>query len=395
MEIKNLKKFLIDEGVQPINQVVMECSSMFYYPADQQTSMKFAAIKKAFEFHYKHNAFYQNYCKQMGNITPELIQTFEDLHKIPVLPTSFFQEGKSEAMLTLPIEYKQLEFHAEGVRGRHGVAYRDSVSNEYAIIGLYLLFEEIMDLRQMGSPAALFLTPSIVDAPNLGMLRALAILNSIFTVQEYAMDNGQLNFVKAAEFLKKWDGQLPIFIIGPPFIVNFFIEYLKANKIKFDLDKNARIMTAGGWKRHTGQIISKDELTQKICDTFGVDQSQYRDLFGLIELNQFSMECSSHHKHVPPFCEIFIKDLNDPTKLCDDGKEGLVTILDPTVLTYPGFVQTPDVGIVQHNYECACGRTSTIINIIGREQRAEDINCSVTLDKFLEGKSEKLKYSYD
>ena len=394
MKITNLKKFMIEEGVNAIDKIVMESSSMFYYSIEAQTEMKFNAIKKAFEFHYKHSDFYKTYCRESGNITPDDIQSYNDLSKIPVIPNSFFQEGRSEAMLSLPLEFKQLEFHTEGVQGRHGVAYRDSVSNEYAIIGLHLLFEELMDLRQMGSPAALFLTPSIADAPNLGMLRALAILNSIFTVQTYAMENNQFDFVKASEFIKKWEGQLPIFIIGPPFIVNFFIEFLKANKIKFNLNENARIMTAGGWKRSTGQIVSKDDLTQKICDTFGVKSSQYRDLFGLIELNQFSMECWAHKKHIPPFCEFFIKDLNDPSKVCEDGKEGFVTILDPTVLTYPGFIRTPDVGTVYHNYHCECGRTSSIINIIGREQKAEDINCSITLDKYLEGKSEKLKHSY-
>ena len=282
MKITNLKKFMIEEGVNAIDKIVMESSSMFYYSIEAQTEMKFNAIKKAFEFHYKHSDFYKTYCRESGNITPDDIQSYNDLSKIPVIPNSFFQEGRSEAMLSLPLEFKQLEFHTEGVQGRHGVAYRDSVSNEYAIIGLHLLFEELMDLRQMGSPAALFLTPSIADAPNLGMLRALAILNSIFTVQTYAMENNQFDFVKASEFIKKWEGQLPIFIIGPPFIVNFFIEFLKANKIKFNLNENARIMTAGGWKRSTGQIVSKDDLTQKICDTFGVKSSQYRDLFGLI-----------------------------------------------------------------------------------------------------------------
>ena len=395
MEINNLKKFFVDEGLNVINHIVMESSSMFYYSIENQTVMKFKAIKKAFEFHYKYNDFYRTYCKESGNITPDNILTFNDLPKIPVIPNNLFKAGKVDAMLTLPLEYKQLEFHTEGVQGYHGLAYRDSVSNEYAIIGLYLLYVELMDLRKVGSPAALFLTPSLADAPNLGMLRALAVLNSIFTAQAYAMENNQFNFDLAIKFIKKWDGQLPIFIIGPPFIVSFFIEYLKANNIKFNLGENARIMTAGGWKRHTGQIISKDELTQKICDTFGIKPTQYRDLFGLIELNQFSMECAFHKKHIPPFCEFFIKDLNDTSKVCEDGKEGMVTILDPTVLTYPGFISTPDVGIVNHNYACECGRTSSIINIVGRAHKAEDVNCSITLDKFLQGKSETLNHSYN
>jgi long-chain-fatty-acid---luciferin-component ligase len=212
--------------------------------------------------------------------------------------------------------------------------------------------------------------------------------------QTYIIKDNEFDFARAVNFINEWNGKIPVYIVGPPFIVNFFLEYLKANKITFNLGKTGRVITTGGWKRYTGQIITRDDFIQKCADAFGIKRDQYRDMYGLIELNQLSIECSNHKKHVPPFSEFFIRDLENHTKLCPDGKEGLISIIDPTVMAYPGFLITQDVGVVHHEYKCACGRTSTIMNIIGRAPLAEDINCSITLDQYLSGKTNKLNYSY-
>lgn len=392
--MEHLKKLMIREGINDVSRLAMECSNMFYYSVEEQNKLKYKAIKAAFDFHYKYNDFYNAYCKEAG-FSSDNLNSYADIPNIPLIPIDFFKENKSDVMLSLPMKHKQLEFHSSGTSGNHSVAYRDSISNEHAIVGLFNLYMELLDMRTYASPAGLFLTPSLTSAPNLGMLRALSIMNSFMATQTYIIEGNEFNFKKAVDFIKEWNGTIPIFIVGPPFIVNFFLEYLKANNITFDLGEKGRVITTGGWKRYTGHIIARDDFIQKCIDAFGIKPHQYRDMYGLIELNQLSIECGNHKKHVPPFSEFFIREIDDSNKLCSNGKEGLISIIDPTVMAYPGFLITQDVGVAHHEYECACGRTSTIMNIVGRAPKAEDINCSITLDQYLAGKTEKINHGFN
>lgn len=385
-----MKKFLIEQGVNEIGKVVMDASNMFYYTVDHQQRIKFKAMKKAFEFHYRNNDFYRSYCTTSGNVTPKDLNSYSDLSSIPLIPIEYFKEGKSKVMMSLPQIENQLELHSSGATGNHSVAYRDSVTNEFCIVGLLTMFMELIDMRNIQGAVGLYLTPSVSDAPALGMLRALAILNVFFITQEYIIKGTDFDFKSAVDFLNKWIDKTPPFIVGPPFLVNFFLEYLKANRIKLKLDENSRILTTGGWKRYLGQAMSRGEFNDKCREYLGVEDHQIRDMYGLIELNQLSMECSKCKKHVPPFAEVYTRDLDQPDRLAVKGREGLIAILDPTLLSYPGFILTQDVGLVKHGYECQCGRTGTIINIIGSAPRAEDISCAITLDQYLAGNIKQL-----
>lgn len=389
-----LKKWMISEGVNKIGEFVNDCSYMFYYDTEKQKLKKLEAIKIAFNFHYKNNDFYRNFCKQSGNFTPSDLVDYSDIRKIPLLPASFFKEGKSEKLMSLPMKYKQLEFHTSGVGGSHSTVYRDSITNELSNSGLYHTFFELLDMRYDTSPVIIYFTPSILEAPNLGMLRALSILGSVYADRIYAVENNQFKFKEASDYIAKWNGKLPIYVVGPPFIISFFMEYLKANNKKYDLGESARILTIGGWKRHSGEIISRMDLVAKCKEFLGVKESQHRDSYGLIELNQLSLECSFWKKHIPPFADMYTRDINDLNSAGKDNEPGRVAIIDPTVIAYPGFLLTQDIGIVEHEQECKCGRCGSFIQIIGRAPQAEDINCSITLDQYLEGITTQLKYNY-
>ncbi len=389
---ENIKKWMIDEGVNEIGRIVNDSSYMFYYSPEKQRQIKFTAIKKAFEFHFANNKFYNDFCKNNSGITPSEITQYDDIHSIPLIPISYFEQGKSESMMTVPYKFKQLEFHTSGIGGQHTVAFRDSISNEHATVGLSQMFMELFDMRFEASPAVVYFTPSILEAPNLGMLRALSILGSTYAGCMHAVEKNEFKFREVYDYINSLGMNIPVYLVAPPFILNFFLEYLVANSLKLSLNSGARIITMGGWKRHTGKVILKEDFIRKCENIIGVSPSQIRDTYGSIVLNQLSIECASHSMHVPPFAEMYTRNLNDNSIICKDGELGVLSVLDPTLVTYPGFILTEDVACLKHDYNCLCGRTSTVVEIIGKVPKADANNCSITLDQYLTGVTNKINY---
>lgn len=388
-----LKQIILDNKINRIEQIVNDCSNMFYYPVEDQQKLRLEAIKTAFSFHYNNNAFYRSLC-QKANLTPNDIQSYNDLRLIPLIPIELFNDEKSNAMMSLPLEYKQLELHLSGRSGSHVVAYRDSVSNELAITTISLLFIEMLDMRFHASPIVVYFTPSIVSAPNLGMLRGMGIMGGIYADRFFVVENEDFKFKETTEYIRQWVDKLPIYFVGPPFIINFYIEYLKANNIHLELSENGRIVTIGGWKRHTGDMIIREDFTRKCCNQLGITPDQCRDIYGFIETNQMSIECNKGKKHIPPFIEMYACDLHDISSFVKTETEGAIALLDPTIITYPGFILTRDVGIIRKDILCDCGRKGDIVEIIGRVKRSEDINCAITLDQYLSGVTDTINHGY-
>lgn len=387
---KNLKKWLIDKDINDIGKILSETSSMFYYSLDQQRNMRLNAIKKAFKFHYDNNAFYHEYCVKQG-VSPIDINKYDDLYNIPLIPVEYFEQGYSKEIMTLPYNYKQLEFHETGILGQHAVAYRDSVTNEYSIIGLSQMFMELFDMRLDVSPIVVYFTPSLLEAPNLGMLRALSILGSMYAASVYAIDGKNLKFKEIFDYIVANKNVAPIYIVAPPFVLDLFMDYMQINHLILKLNASARIITSGGWKKNNGQLIFKESLIDKCMSLLGVDRDQIRDTYGIIETNLFAIECKKQEMHISPYVEVYLRDINNNFHLQSDANGiGLLSILDPSMISYPGFVLTQDVALLKYN--CNCERQSAVVQIIGRKPQTTDNNCAITLDRYLSGISSQMKF---
>ena len=61
----------------------------------------------------------------------------------------------------------------------------------------------------------------------------------------------------------------------------------------------------------------------------------------MIESNMLAIECEYHRKHVPPWCYVSIRDINEPAVELEPGKTGGIAILDALNTAYPGFLCCP------------------------------------------------------
>jgi long-chain-fatty-acid---luciferin-component ligase len=129
--------------------------------------------------------------------------------------------------------------------------------------------------------------------------------------------------------------------------------------------------------------MSRENFDAKLQQYLGVKPDHIRDMYGMIESNMLAVECEYHNKHVPPWCYVSIRDVNDPNIELPPGHTGIIGILDALNTAYPGFLLSEDVGEVTVD-DCPCGRGGQTINFRRRTQGAELGCCAVSIERFID-----------
>jgi long-chain-fatty-acid---luciferin-component ligase len=217
----------------------------------------------------------------------------------------------------------------------------------------------------------------------MGMVKVFNMLNGLLDDHSYVVRDYAFDPEEALNYLRRWEGMMTRHVVGPPFLVNRLLRFLELEEIEVELDPDSMVITLGGWKRHTGESISREDFDAKIQRSLGIPPARVRDMYGLIESNMLAVECEHHNKHVPPWCYISIREVTDPTVEVAAGHTGLISILDATNTSYPGFVLSDDVGEIS-DAVCACGRTGQTVSFRRRRQGAELGCCAVSIEKFID-----------
>lgn len=338
-----------------------------------------AVLGDAFRYHFDRNAFFRAQCDAEG-VSPERVVSRADLPKIPLLPVSMFKRPDAHVLLTAALTDIELEIRSTGTGGVPSVARRDTETVTRAVTGI---FGSYRDFFALSKGAGLFLCPSTAETPEMGMVKVFNLLNGVFDDHVYLVKDYAFDPDEALEYLKKWDGEMTRHIVGPPFLINRLLRYLELEEIEVKLDPESMVITLGGWKRYTGESISREDFDGKIERYLGVAPDRIRDMYGMIESNMLAVECEHHRKHVPPWCYVSIRDVTDPSVELPAGQTGGIAILDALNTAYPGFLLSDDVGEVDES-PCPCGRTGQTVSFRRRRQGAELGCCAVSIEKFID-----------
>ena len=349
-------------------------------PTERWEASVTSVVAAVFALHYDRNEFFRAQCEASG-VTPALVGTSRaNLALIPVLPVQMFKQPDAHVLLSVPLTDIELEIRSTGTGGVPSVARRDSETvtrTALAILGQY------RDFFGISNGAGLFLCPSTAEAPEMGMVKVFNLLNGLFDDHVYVVRDYAFDPREAFDYLQRWDGFMTRHIIGPPFLVNRLLRFLEFEDIELKLDPESLVITLGGWKRYTGESISRDDFNAKIERYLGVPHHSVRDMYGLIESNMLAIECVHHRKHVPPWCYVSIRDVNDIAAELAPGGTGAIAILDGLSTSYPGFILTEDIGDVDES-PCPCGRVGQAVTFRRRGQGAELGCCAVSIEKFIE-----------
>ena len=338
-------------------------------------------LREAFEYHFSRNEFFRAQCEANG-VTGEDIATRADLPRIPLLPVSMFKRPDAHVLLTAPLTDIEMEIRSTGTGGVPSVARRDTETVSRALVGILSTYRDFFALSK---GAGLFMCPSTAETPEMGMVKVFNLLNGFFDDHVYVVRDYAFDPEEALEHLNRWEGEMTRHIIGPPFLVNRLLRYLELEDKPLKLDTDSMVITLGGWKRYTGESISREEFDGKIETYLGIAGDRVRDMYGMIESNMLAVECENHRKHVPPWCYVSIRDVSDVDTELPVGSTGLIAILDATNQSYPGFLISDDVGEVDET-PCPCGRNGQTVNFRRRRHGAELGCCAVSIEKFIETK---------
>lgn len=335
-------------------------------------------LRDAAIHHQAGNGFYRAQCDALG-VDPAAISDINDLQDLPLLPVDLFKSPDVKALLTCSLADVETETRSSGTRGVPSVAPRNSETLTLALVGLIGTYREFFSLS---GGAGLFLNPSDPEASEMGLLKDLNILNSVFDYHTDLVADQAFDASEALDHLHRWKGHMTRHIVGPPFLIGRLLRFLERAEINVRLDPYSMIITLGGWKRHTAEAIPDEAFRERCHDLLGVRPENVRDMYGMIESNMLAVECHLHRKHVPPWCYISIREPDHNGKELAPGETGTIAVLDALSTSYPGFLLTDDLGDVETG-TCGCGRTGQVINFRGRGHGGAPGHCPVSIERYL------------
>ena len=422
--------YLPQEEWRVVDHLIYGLEDYNDYDRKEVEDLRLKSIKEAFLHHYKNNLFYNKYCKENG-VSPDDIKNEDDLSKIPMIPDKFFKDYPSENPRELyewlyaisSVDIGNFDFegkklgnflswaekrlngvvnHSSGTTGKFSFMFRDEITSKrmFYASDKTLLFSvaEPEDNAQFIYPGPTkthltlgrwiaegtrifdeqhrhFLTdrPLSIDIMRImaGQIRGVGDKLKLAVIRK-AMEKGQFKLIELLEEMDRKKQQ--VYMLSFPFQIYDLMEKMEEKGIRFNLgESNSVILTGGGWKIHEHKKVSIDEFSNRIEEFFGIPKTNYRDLYGMSEMNGLALDCEYGYKHLSPWIYPMVLDENDEP--LGYGEEGRFAFLDPAANSYPGFIVTGDkVKLLESCPEC--GKEGIVIEgEISRMAGAEAKGC--------------------
>jgi len=385
--ITDLYEQIKKNGFDPLRLFIADVDALYRLPAEEQKALKFCLIRDTVAHHYKNNPYYRALCEEQ-QFVPSDIKEYSDLIKIPLISVSVFKSGDNFKLLSKPLVEIEHEMRSTGTSGIPSVyrrCHQTMTNTAFAVVSNY------RSMFQISTGAGLLLCPSPEDVPEMAMVKIFNFLTGLLDTRYYTLgENYEFNVQKSIDQLSKWKNKFTRHIIGPPFLINRFINYLKQNNIKLKLDSHSLVIMMGGWKRFTGEMISREQLNHDIEVWLGIPTTHVRDMYGMVEANFMAIEDEFNQKHVPPYIHFSVRDPNDLSKEVADGETGQLAILDPLSVSAPVMILTEDLVFLRKD-KSDSWRNSQRIEFVMRTPAAKEFGCcAVNLEKSMDS-NEKAK----
>ena len=279
---------------------------------------------QVFQYQYKYNAFYQQYCSLIGRDALKISQVSD----IPFLPIQFF---KNQILKTGEWGEKTV-FTSSGTTGlttsshyvRDEVFYKTIARTGFA--GFYGAVENY---------CVLGLLPSYLErnGSSLVVMTADFIQHSRYPQSGFFLDElDTLNVV----LNKNKEKNIPTLLIGVTFALLDFIE-----KYKMDFPQLI-IMETGGMKGRRKEMI-RAELHEILRGGFNVPHIHSE--YGMTELFSQGYSKKDGIFYTIPTLKVFGRDINDPLSILPNlGRLTALNIIDLANFDTCSFIATDDLG---------------------------------------------------
>lgn len=349
----------------------------------------FEAVRENCEFHYKNCPEYKKILDSL-NFSPNDLKSYDDIAKIPPIPTLFF---KNHRIYSMPKNKIFLTATSSGTSGKFSEVGFDSKSllNGLKMVLKIFKWRKISTLR----PSHYIILGYRPHKGNNTAVTKTAFGYTFFSPalsRTFALDfkDGKYspNLEKIISAIKKHENsRFGVRFIGFPSYTYFVMKLMDERGLQVSLPKNSKIMLGGGWKQFYKERVDKKVFYTLAKKVFDIDEENIIESFGAAEHPILYCDCKKHHFHIPVYSRVIIRDVNTLEPL-PNGETGLVNLITPMVKATPILsVMTDDLGVI-HNDDCGCGISSPYLEIIGRVGVRDIKTCAAGAAEYLSGSGE-------
>ncbi len=349
------------------------------------------AVRQNCCFHYEHCAEYKELLDRLG-FSPYAEDAFDDLSKLPPLPTLYF---KRHLLMSVPENRLVIKATSSGTGGHNQSVIgldlysllrgADMVKRMFSYHGIWSLmpsrfvvfgYEHRSDNKKAVAQTAWGFT---FTAPAVSKDYVLRYHNGSYTAD---LDNIEKKLIRYSK------GRLPVRTIGFPAYTYFLLRQMKEHGVSVKLPKGSILSLGGGWKQFYAERVSKEDFYTLAYEVLGIEKENITEFFGAAEHPVLWTQCKNHRFHVLNYARIIIRDPDDLTPL-PNGQTGIINLITPLCRAVPlTSVMTDDLGIL-HDSECGCGIASPWLEIIGRVGIEDIRTCAAGAEELLKEENKK------
>lgn len=347
----------------------------------------YQAVKENCRFHYKNCPEYRAILDKM-EFSPERISCYEDIAKVPFLPTLFF---KNHSIFSIPAYQMLITATSSGTLGKFS-------NIGFELSGLLCGLRMVLKIGQWRGLFSLTPVNYIVFGYKPHKGNKTAVTKTAFGAtffapaisRTYTLKYGKDGYSPDLEgiisaILKYSRSKFPVRFMGFPSYTYFVLKMMDERGIRLKLTKGSKIMLGGGWKQFYTEQVEKNVLYDLAQKVLGVEENEIVEFFGAAEHPIFYCDCKNHHFHVPAYSRIIIRDVKTLEPV-GNGKIGLVNLITPMVKATPIVsVMTDDLGILHDGKDCGCGINSPYLEIIGRVGLKDIKTCAAGAAELMAG----------
>lgn len=358
-----------------LDRLIFETDTWWALPVEDQAALRHRLATRAARHHLEHNPGYRNFAEAAGFD----VDTFTDLSQVPQVPATVFKRTDLRSVQVADCSLFVSSGTSSGTRSR---VWRDDTTLQRLVGSLRPdgdiwgdLYRDV-DLDTDGT--TLHMGPSRAEAKGVWISYVMTMIE-MFTATTHYLRDGVLHVEAAAQDLRRAvAGDEFVAIAGPPVFVAELLRHLDDRDLRCAARDRVVVITGGGWKKDQTTRIDPAALRDLAVRVLGLRSTeQVRDVFNQVELNTAFVECEHHHKHVPPWVEVIVRDPADLSPL-PAGTTGLLSYVDPSATSYPCFLLSEDFGAIEVD-RCPCGRRGTTVTPRRRLAAATHHGCALRL----------------
>lgn len=281
-------------------------------------------IFQLFEYQYRQNSIYQNWCKAL-NVTPGTINCIEH---IPFLPVSFFKTHKVVCGEFEP----QIIFESSGttntINSRHYI--KDVSIYRRSFIKTFEQFYGAVKNR-----CIIGLLPSYLERENSSLVM---MVNELIQSSQNSLSGFYLNdFDKLTKVLQQSEAmQQQTLLIGVTFAL---LDFAETHPLQL---KHTAVMETGGMKGRRKEL-TRAEVHAILIKQLGI--STVHSEYGMTELLSQAYSKGEGLFNCPPWMKVLVRDEEDPLSITTSGS-GVLNIIDMANIYSCSFLATDDAGTV-------------------------------------------------